>query len=264
MRILILPDRARAVAAVVDRVAAQLRARPDSVLGLATGGTMEDVYDGLIAARGRGALSFARATSFNLDEYIGLSADHPQSYAHYMRARLFDRVDFAPGATHLPDGSAADPFAAAEAYEAAIAARGPIDLQLLGLGQNGHIGFNEPSSSLASRTRVKTLTPSTVRANSRFFGPGEHQPMQAITMGIATILDARRVLLLATGEAKAEAVAQLVEGALSAMWPCTALQMHREVTVVLDEAAARGLRMADYYRWVAEQEGLMNTALSGS
>ncbi|WP_116135020.1 glucosamine-6-phosphate deaminase [Tropicimonas sp. IMCC34043] len=262
MRILIFPDRARAVQAAVIRVVRQVQDKPEATLGLATGGTMEDVYRGLIDLHRQGAVSFARASSFNLDEYIGIPASHPQSYGFYMRERLFSQVDFAAGATRLPDGASADPAAAAEAYEAEIARLGPIDLQLLGLGQNGHIGFNEPSSSLSSRTRVKTLTASTVEANSRFFAPGEAQPMRAITMGIATILDARRLLLLATGEAKAEATAQLIEGAVSAMWPCTALQMHRDVTVILDEAAAGLLKMRDYYGWVAEQEGAMHIGLA--
>ncbi len=209
---------------------------------------MEALYEALIGAYRRGEVSFCGARSFNLDEYIGLSPEHPQSYAHYMQRRFFQHVDFPADATYLPDGASSEPEAAAGAYEADILRLGPIDLQLLGLGRNGHIGFNEPSSSLASRTRATRLTPSTLTANSRFFARGESQPSHAITMGIATILSAREILLLATGAEKAEAVAQLVEGPVSAFWPCTALQMHRDVTVILDEPAARDLRMVDHYR----------------
>lgn len=255
MRVIIQKDEAAAVGAVCSLFVEQLAHRPRSVLGLATGGTMEGVYAGLVALHRQGRVSFAEATSFNLDEYLGLAPTHPQSYRYYMEHQLFAHVDFQPGATHLPEGTAPDAQAAAYEYEALIAREGPIDFQLLGLGGNGHIGFNEPASSLGSRTRVKTLTRGTIEANGRFFGPGETQPRQALTMGIATILDARRIVVLALGQEKAEAVAQTVEGPVSARWPATALQFHADVTLVIDAAAARNLAMRDYYEWVREHGG---------
>ncbi len=252
MRIQVYDTEAKAVARVVDMICETVRHQPDAALGLATGGTMETVYDGLIGRYRAGEVSFARAASFNLDEYIGLGADHPQSYHRYMAARLFGQVDFAPDATCLPRGDAADPDEAAAEYEAQIAARGPIALQLLGIGRNGHIGFNEPSSSLVSRTREKTLARDTIEANSRYFAPGEKVPIQALTMGIGTILDAKRIVLLATGKGKAHAVAAMSEGPVTAMCPASALQMHDDVTVVLDQEAAALLRMRDYYAWVQQ------------
>lgn len=250
MRVLILPDRGAATARAADLIGEALARQPESVLGLATGGTMEPLYAEFAARHRRGEVSFARTRSFNLDEYVGLAPGHPQSYHRYMREHLFGRVDFAHGATRLPDGSAPDPHAEAEAYEAAIAVAGGIDLQLLGLGRNGHIGFNEPTSSLNSRTRVKTLAESTRRANARFFGAGEEPPRYAITMGLATILDAHEALLLAVGAEKAEAVRATVEGPVSAFTPGSVLQLHRRVTVVLDREAAGELRLRDYYHEV--------------
>lgn len=250
MKVLILPDAAAAVATAADHVEAALARLPAAVLGLATGGTMEPLHAALAARHREGRLSFARARSFNLDEYVGLGADDPRSYHATMRDQLFSLVDFAPGATRLPDGAAPDPHAEALAYEAAIAAAGGIDFQLLGLGRNGHIGFNEPTSSLGSRTRVKTLAASTREANARFFGQGKAPPTHAITMGLGTILAAREVLLLATGEAKAEAVRAMVEGPLAAVVPASVLQLHPRATVVLDAAAASRLALGDYYHLV--------------
>ena len=247
MRVLILPDAAAAADRVAGLIAARLRADPAVVLGLATGGTMEAVYARLIAAHRAGQASFAQATSFNLDEYVGLSPDHACSYWRYMREHLFAQVDMRAEAAHLPRGDAPDPEAEAERYEAAIVAAGDIGLQLLGLGANGHIGFNEPTSSLSSLTRIKTLTRSTREANARFFDRAEDVPRLAITMGIGTILRAREVLLLAYGAGKADAAAAMIEGALSAACPASALQLHRKVTVVLDEAAAAKLTLRDYF-----------------
>nr|WP_280517814.1 glucosamine-6-phosphate deaminase [Falsirhodobacter halotolerans] len=230
-----------------DLVAARLRRAPATTLGLATGGTMEAVYAALIARHRAGDCGFAAARSFNLDEYVGLAPDHPCSYWRYMREHLFGHVDFAPDRTHLPQGDAPDPQAEADRYEAAIRAAGDIGLQLLGIGANGHIGFNEPTSSLASLTRVKTLARATRAANARFFSGSEDVPRLAITMGIATILRAEEVVLLAVGEAKAEAVARMIEGPVSAFCPASALQTHRRVTVILDDAAAGQLALRDYY-----------------
>ncbi|MEI4472247.1 glucosamine-6-phosphate deaminase [Frigidibacter sp. MR17.24] len=248
MKILIRPDAPAAAARAAEIIAARLRAQPGAVLGLATGGTMEAVYGRLIALHRAGQVSFAGATSFNLDEYVGLAGDHPCSYRHYMAEKLFDHIDMRAGAAHLPRGEAPDADAEAARYEAAIVAAGDIDLQLLGLGQNGHIGFNEPTSSLASVTRPKTLERSTRAANSQYFPDGIEPPRIAITMGIGTIMRAREVLLVATGAAKARAVAQVVEGPVSARWPGSVLQMHPRATLVLDPAAAAELELAEYYR----------------
>lgn len=246
MKVLIHPTPAAAADCVADLLAAQLRAGPSTVLGLATGGTMEAVYARLIARHRAGACSLAAARSFNLDEYVGLAPDHPCSYWHYMREQLFRHVDLDPARAHLPRGDAPDPEAEAARYEAAIVAAGDIGWQLLGLGANGHIGFNEPTSSLSSLTRIKTLTRSTREANARFFARPEDVPRLAITMGIGTILRAREVVLLAYGPSKARAAAAMVEGPLSAACPASALQLHRRVTVVLDEAAAAELTLRDY------------------
>jgi glucosamine-6-phosphate deaminase len=247
MKVLIQKDAAKAVDCVAGLIAARLRRVPTSVLGLATGGTMEAVYSRLIAAYQAGQVSFAQARSFNLDEYVGLAPDHPCSYWRYMKAQLFDHVDLPPGASHLPRGDAPDPEAEAQRYEAAIVAAGDIGLQLLGLGANGHIGFNEPTSSLSSLTRIKTLTRSTRAANARFFARAEEVPRLAITMGIGTILRAEEVVLLAFGTSKAAPVAAMIEGPLSAACPASALQLHRKVTVVLDQAAAGNLALREYY-----------------
>lgn len=247
MKILILDDAAQASERAADLIAAQVQTQPDSCLGLATGGTMEAVYDALIARHRAGEVSFGHARSFNLDEYVGLAGDHPCSYRYYMAQKLFDHIDLPEGAGALPAGEAPDAEAEAGRYEAQIAEAGDIDLQLLGLGLNGHIGFNEPGSSLTSLTRLKTLTRSTREANSRFFPAGEAPPRLAITMGIGTIMRARQIVLVATGAAKADAVAQLVEGAVSARWPGTILQMHRNATVILDRTAASKLELLDYY-----------------
>jgi glucosamine-6-phosphate deaminase len=231
-----------------------LAKNPALVLGLATGSTPLALYAELIARHRENRVSFARAASFNLDEYVGLPPEHAQSYRHYMNAHFFEHIDIDRARTHVPDGMRENPMEAGPAYEAAIQAAGGIDLQILGIGANGHIGFNEPTSALQSRTRVKTLAEKTVQDNSRFFAPGEFQPRLAITMGIGTILEARRIILLATGEAKADAVAAMVEGPVSAMCPASALQFHPRVTVICDESAAARLRMREYYRFVLAQQ----------
>lgn len=246
MRIVLCDTPEEAVSFTVARIARLLAKKPEAVLGLATGGTMEPVYQGLVAAHQTG-LSFAKATSFNLDEYVGLTPDHPQSYRYYMQQHLFGQVDMDPSRVFVPRGDL-DPREAAAEYEREIASRGPIDLQLLGLGHNGHIGFNEPGSSLASRTRDKALTLSTREANARYFGPDEAQPVEAVTMGIGTIMDAREVLILAVGAGKAGAVRGVAEGPVTTMCPGSALQFHQNVTLVVDEAAGAGLVLKDHYR----------------
>ncbi len=251
MRLVIL-DNAEAVADFAcDYFVDQLNARPNSILGLATGSSPVALYQRLVGANQRGEVSFKDVTSFNLDEYIGLAGDHRQSYRHFMNEKLFDHVDIDRARTHVPDGAAADPNAECTRYEQSIQTAGGIDLQLLGIGVNGHIGFNEPLSSLASRTRVKTLTKSTIEANSRYFDADEFQPTDAITTGIGTILDAKEVLLLATGAAKAEAVRGCVEGPITAACPASALQMHQHAIVVVDEDAASLLSMKEYAQWLS-------------
>lgn len=253
MQIVIL-DTPEAVARYgADQFMAQLQQKPQAVLGLATGSTPIALYRELIRRYQVGEVSFAQARSFNLDEYLGLSGDHPQSYRHFMNTELFDQIDIKPANTQVPDGAADDPLIACEAYEAAIKATGGIDLQLLGIGRNGHIGFNEPSSSLASRTRVKTLTPDTVEANKGFFKSDEFQPNLAITMGIGTIMEGRHILLLATGEAKAEAIREAVEGPVAARCPASILQMHPRAMLVLDRAAAKALQDVDFYAYIERE-----------
>lgn len=238
MKILILPDAAAAAARAAGIVARTLQAKPDAVLGLATGGTMQPVYAELVRRNRAGDLSFARAVSFNLDEYVSLSRDHPGSYHRAMKTALFAQTDFRPHATHLPRGDAPDPMAEAEAYEARITAAGSIDLQLMGIGTNGHIGFNEPGSALTSQSRVVPLARATRAANRRYFDSDADVPTLAITMGIATILAARACLLLATGTAKAQAVAAMAMGEIGPACPASALRLHGDATVLLDPAAA--------------------------
>ncbi len=249
MEIVILDDTAAIGRLGAEAVGALLTRRPDAVLGLATGSSPMAIYDELAGRCAAGAVSFAQARGFTLDEYVGLAADHPERYRNVIDTAFVSRVDFAPGAVQGPDGLAADIAAACAGYEAAIADAGGIDLQILGIGTDGHIGFNEPGSSLASRTRIKTLTKQTRIDNARFFdGKLEAVPTHCLTQGLGTIMAARHAVLVATGAGKAEAVHQMVEGPVSAMWPATILQHHRHVTVLLDGAAASRLQLADYYR----------------
>ena len=247
MKVLILPYGAAVTARAADLVADQLAVQPDMVLGLATGGTMVPLYDELVRRYRDWLLSFAAVTSFNLDEYIGLASSHPCSYHSYMMKALVELTDMQCERVYLPRGDAPDPLAEAARYEEKIRAAGGIDLQLIGIGANGHIGFNEPHSSLQSRTRIEKLTASTRAANLQFFEHEDDVPRFAITMGIATILDARSCLLLATGAAKAAAVAAMIEGPLSAACPASALQTHPRVTIILYCAAASQLRLTDHY-----------------
>lgn len=243
-----------AAAQVADVILARLKAKPDLVLGLATGSTPIGVYRRLREAHARGEVSFARVRTFNLDEYLDLPADHPQSYRTFMREHLFQGLDLPPENVHFPPADGKDLLRRCEEYEARIVECGGIDVQLLGIGRNGHIGFNEPTSSLASRTRVKTLTERTLEDNARFYGPGERPPVLAVTMGIGTILDARELLLQAIGPKKAQAVRSMVEGPVSSFFPASALQLHRRVTAYLDPEAASLLTMIAYYRRTRAQD----------
>ncbi len=252
MEVVIAPGAqlARIAADAIERVLrSKAAAGQDAVLGLATGSSPLAVYDELARRHTEEGLSFAHARAFMLDEYVGLPADHPERYRNVIETEIASRVDFAPGAVQGPDGLAEDPQAACAAYEAAIVEAGGVDLQILGIGTDGHVGFNEPGSSLASRTRIKTLTRQTREDNARFFGGDVDQvPQHCLTQGLATIMSARHLVLLATGRGKAEAVHQLAEGPVSAMWPGTVLQHHPHVTVLVDDAAASRLQLADYYR----------------
>jgi len=226
-----------------------LATNPAAVLGLATGSSPLGIYDELARRHAEGRVSFARARAFMLDEYVGLPADHPERYRNVIETEIASRVDFAPSAVQGPDGLAEDLVAACARYEAAIAEAGGVDLQILGIGSDGHLGFNEPGSSLASRTRIKTLTEQTRSDNARFFGGDVDQvPRHCLTQGLATIMSARHIVLIATGRAKAEAIHQLVEGPVSAMWPATILQHHPHVSVLVDPAAAGRLQLADFFR----------------
>src|SRR5512133_3929310 len=241
------PEEAGKLAA--DAIEELLRRRPDAVLGVATGSSPLIIYDELGRRVAQGSLSLAQARGFMLDEYVGLSADHPQRYRNVIRDEFVDKVDIDPVHVLGPDGLADDLAGACEAYERAIADAGGIDLQIVGIGTDGHVAFNEPGSSLASRTRIKTLTWQTRADNARFFdGDVDAVPRHCLTQGLATIMSARHIVLIASGRAKAEAIHHLVEGSVSAMWPATILQHHPHVSVLIDPAAAGRLQLADYFR----------------
>lgn len=232
----------------------QLRAKPASVLGLATGGTPCGLYRLFVEMHKRGEMDFSMVRSFNLDEYVGLPESHPASYRFFMREQLFSKVNIRPENTRVPDGMTTDIPSHCNSYEEEIRAAGGIDIQLLGIGSDGHIGFNEPGSSLASRTRIKTLTERTRADNASFFAAGETVPHHVITMGLGTIMEASMCVLLAYGEGKADAVAKMVEGPVSANVPASILQFHPCAKIFLDEAAGSRLARADYYRWVYQNK----------
>ena len=242
---------AHAASIAADLIQRAVRAKPGIVLGVATGSSPVGIYDELARRVSDRRISLAAASAFMLDEYVGLPPDHPQAYRSVIDDIFTRKVDIDPAHVHGPDGTAEDVEAACADYEDAIRAAGGIDVQILGIGTDGHIAFNEPSSSLASRTRIKTLTRQTRIDNSRFFdGDLQAVPGHCLTQGIGTILEARQIILIAAGSAKAEAIRQTVEGPVSARWPATALQLHPDVIVLLDPAAASRLDLADYYREV--------------
>jgi glucosamine-6-phosphate deaminase len=254
MEAIIRPDAQSAARLVEQIIASELRRNPSLVLGLATGSTMDNVYRLLVEKHRKAGLDFSLCRTFNLDEYVGLAPTDPHSYRYYMQSRLFSQVNIDQRNTHLPNGLATDLDAECHNYEDKIHRCGGIDLQILGIGKAGHIGFNEPLSALASRTRVKALSPITVKQNSEFFGGEGKVPRRAITMGVGTILDCRRCILLATGARKAEVIAKAVEGPITSMISATALQLHPHATVVVDEEAGSKLQAAEYYRWIFENE----------
>ncbi len=238
MKVIIAKDYGQLCAFAAHFVVRQVQMKPDLVLGLATGATMVGFYRELCARYKAGDVSFRRVTTFNLDEYVKLPEDHPGSFHAYMRRHFFDHVDLPRDRAFIPDGNAEPILAEAESYEARIRQHGGIDLQVLGLGRNGHIAFNEPGSSLASRTRVKRLEPETRADNAADFGGEGRVPRYVITMGVGTILDARFVVLLASGIEKSRAVKATVEGPITAWWPASALQMHQHAFVIVDSEAA--------------------------
>jgi len=235
-----------------DAIARLIRDRADAVLGLATGSTPLPVYQALPAALA--GIDVSRVRGFALDEYVGIDPAHPESYRSVITREVVEPLGLDPARIQVPDGSPDGIETSGARYEAAIAAAGGVDLQLLGIGTDGHIGFNEPGSSFASRTRVKTLTQQTREDNARFFDSIDDVPMHCVTQGLGTILEARHLVLLAFGESKAEAVAGAVEGPVTASLPGSAIQLHPRVTVIVDEAAASRLRYADYYRWTYDNK----------
>lgn len=244
MKILVCKDYAQMSEKAARIFAAQLILKPNSVLGLATGSTPEGMYAALVEKYNEGKIDFADVTSFNLDEYYQLPVENDQSYDYFMKKHLFNHVNIKN--YNLPNGMVEDVEAECKAYEERIEAAGGIDIQVLGIGKNGHIGFNEPDSVFIKNTHLVELTPSTIEANSRFFASEEEVPKKAVSMGIGTILKSKKIVLLASGEGKAEAIAKTVYGDIDPMVPATVLQLHNDVIVILDEAAASQLKPEDY------------------
>ncbi len=234
-------------------VASEIRANPRTVLGLATGETLKPFYADLVRLHKEG-LDLSKVHCFNLDEFVGLAQKHPNSYASYMQKHFFAHVNIPAERIYFPDGCARDiPLACAE-YEEKIAEVGGLDVQILGIGVEGHIGFNEPTSSLASRTRIKTLTQHTISLVSRYFENEKEVPRQVLTMGVGTIMSARRIALVATGKDKADIIRKTIEGPITGLVPASALQMHQTAKIFLDEEAAAGLMLKPYYRWAFENK----------
>lgn len=247
--IIVVHDAERAAAAAAEIIITLLRRDPEAVLGLATGSTPLALYAELAARITTERLDVSRVIGFALDEYVGLPQEHPQSYRNVITRSVVQPLGLTPALVHVPDGGLDSLDVAGHAYEQAILAAGGVDLQILGLGTDGHIGFNEPGSSLNSATRLKTLTPQTRKDNARFFQSESEVPIHCITQGLGTILRARRLLLLAFGESKARAVAAAVEGPVTASHPASAIQLHPDATVIVDEAAAARLQNLAYYQY---------------
>jgi len=249
MEVIILENEQAIADVAAQSIAALLAAKPTANIGLATGSSPLALYRRLIELNQAGQISFTQAKCFQLDEYVGIAADHPERYRNVLDTELVAQVDFAPSALHGLDSLAEDIPAFCQAYEATIKWAGGIDLQILGIGSDGHIAFNEPGSALTSRTRLIVLTEQTIADNARFFDNDPAAvPKYAITQGLGTIMEAQHLVLMAMGQNKAEAVRQMVEGGVSAKWPASIMQFHQHATVLLDPAAASGLELADYYR----------------
>lgn len=248
MEVVITENEDAACKLAVDIFERTIRSKPAAVLGLATGRTMIPFYAELVRRYRERDLDLQKVTTFNLDEYVGLHRGHPSSYFDFMRQNLFAHVNIPTSQTFVPDGMANDILAECRTYEERIESAGGIDLQLLGIGADGHIGFNEPISSLSSRTRIKTLTKESATESRRWWPPEQDVSPHVLTMGIGTILESRCCLLLAFGSKKARAIAAAVEGPIAAIVPASALQMHRKAIVIVDEEAAQDLKLASYYR----------------
>jgi glucosamine-6-phosphate deaminase len=257
MEIIITKDYKEMSRVSAEIIASEIRRKHDLVLGLATGDTPLGTYEELVRIHQKDGLDFSKATSFNLDEYLTLGPLHKNSYNHFMREHLFRHVNISPARVYVPQGNTEDPEEYCRWYEEQISKAGGIDLQVLGIGRDGHIAFNEPGSSFASRTRIKALYKQTIEDNARFFDNIEEVPRFAITMGIGTILEARKILLIANGKNKADVVASFIEGPVTSQVTATALQLHTHVTVVLDQEAAAGLARAEYYNWVRDNKHLV-------
>ena len=250
MEVIIQPTEKAADIVAAKIIEDLIRRKPNAVLGLATGGTPVGLYRELIRLHREDGLDFAGVTTFNLDEYVGISPEHPASYHRFMQENLFDHVNISAENIHIPDGNAPDVPQFCERYEEQIREAGGVDLQVLGIGHDGHVGFNEATSSLASRTRIKTLTEQTLAANQRFFSDGEAVPHHVITMGVGTIMESRTCLMLAFGESKAHAVVAMAEGPVTAMCPASVLQMHRQTILIIDLPAGTCLTRSSYYNHV--------------
>ena len=253
MEIIICKTKEEASRKAADLVTALVKSNPKAVLGLATGSTPVEMYKCLIADNKAKKVSFKGVRSWNLDEYWGLPPTHDQSYRSFMDETLFDSIDIVKKNTHVLNGLAKDWRKEVTAYEAAIKKAGGIDLQVLGIGSDGHIAFNEPGSSLASRTRIVSLTPQTIKDNARFFKKAADVPRQALSMGVGSIMEAKRIVLLAFGANKADAVKAMVEGGVSQFCTASALQMHPDAWVFCDAAAASKLKLKTYYAWRGDE-----------
>lgn len=251
MEVVICPDEEQVGVIAADRVIAQLAGKHTPVLGLATGSSPLNLYAELKRRAAAGDVDFAHALAFALDEYVGLDPEHPLSYRATIDRTVVKPLGMNPNRVRVPNGFVADLEAAAEDYENAIRQAGGVDVQILGIGSNGHVGFNEPTSSFGSRTRVKTLTEQTRDDNARFFSEDETVPTHCVTQGLGTIMDARNLVMVVSGEKKADIVAAMIEGPVSAMCPASILQFHRRAFVIIDEAAASKLQYADYFRHAA-------------
>ncbi len=236
--------------AAAEAVAAVLNEKPNAVLGMATGSTPLGLYQELVRMHRNESLDFSQVTTFNLDEYVGLPVTHEQSYHYFMHENFFKHVNIPRQNIHIPSGTTSNYRAFCQWYETRIKQCGGIDVQILGIGSDGHIAFNEPGSSLSSRTRLKTLAKPTIDDNVRFFSSRAEVPIYAITMGVGTIMEARKLVLMANGAKKADAIAAAVEGPVSAMITASALQMHEDATVFVDDPAASKLKMREYYEWI--------------
>lgn len=247
MRVIILEDTDAVSLAAAKLIGELVSHKPSCTLGLATGGTPVATYRQLSRMHREERLSFQHVTTFNLDEYYGLPSSDPNSYRSFMNENLFHHIDIDLNRTHIPNGESKEIARECTEYETRIRNNGGIDLQLLGIGRDGHIAFNEPGSSLASRTRLMILAKETILDNARFFGTEDLVPKAALTMGVGTILEARKILLIATGASKAEAIQGCIEGPITSLVTASALQLHANVTVILDHAAAHLLERLEYY-----------------